>query len=570
MTLRSHWRRWARELVIVLGAQLLFWGIYAFMLWKLHPTPDLSDSHLSTASARLSSLTEPVGAYAPGLTQPAILRLPGWHPTVLYPERASLLLRADANDGVAASLTCLASPCGTTQELYIAALGDVEKAASLERLQSKDMVWVTTMMGLILGTALLVLLPISRFALIHIITGLFLILVGSDAWLTAFGAVALPYAWFPVLRYGVQYAVMTGLSLLANAFAGWRSREAWATCACYSALMLVVIATLLSEYDIKRVVPPLNLTALTFTLVFGSIALLRLARTSPGPAMRVLAMLLIAVSSVIWDLFLHPQTEPLLKASVLAPALLMFAVLLEITLQSHRLNQEADEARNDIERQALEQDAVLLRSSPLLRHQERQIAVNIERQRLLRDMHDGVGGMLTHLLLDLREHRLGDAEIEQHLQAALDDLRNIASAIDADQEPLDEALTIFHERMRVRLARSAITLDWRCQLPLPAPSLDARRLLNLQRLLQEGIANALRHSGASRIELVAKAMTDNTLLITLRDDGAGFDPASAKSALGEGRGLINMRRRAEQMGGKLRIESAPGQGTRLLLTIPVQ
>jgi signal transduction histidine kinase len=196
--------------------------------------------------------------------------------------------------------------------------------------------------------------------------------------------------------------------------------------------------------------------------------------------------------------------------------------------------------------------------------------VDAERQRLLRDMHDGVGGMLTHLLLQARDGRLTTENIEQGLQSAVDDLRNMASAIDANHEPIDEALAVFHERMASRLSHSGIAFDWNCQLSMPAPSMDARRLLNLYRLLQEGISNALRHAGASRLELWVESCGDDSILVMLSDNGTGFDPENTRHAVpGEGHGLANMRRRAEQLGGHLRIESTPGQGCRLILSIPI-
>ena len=131
------------------------------------------------------------------------------------------------------------------------------------------------------------------------------------------------------------------------------------------------------------------------------------------------------------------------------------------------------------------------------------------------------------------------------------------------------ALAMFRERVGVRLARSGITLDWRCQLAAPAPRLDAARLLSLYRLLQEGIANTLRHGHATRIALMAEPADGDRLLVTLSDNGIGFDPANARGSPGEGRGLANMHRRAMQLGGDLRIESAPGEGVRLALLVPI-
>lgn len=572
MTAASRRRGWRHALMVILGAQLLFWGAYALIVHHWQPAEDLRAYRLPSAQGALAATSAPAGAYAAGLSGPAVLHVPGWQPTLLHPAQASLLAPAATGNGTGAwLLVCLAAPCEAAEGVYAGPLKRMNAAAEWERFQRHDLVWLAVAVALVLGAALLVLLPISRFSRLQTLTGLFLILVGADAWFTAFGAAAIPYAWFPLLRYSVEYLMLTAAALTVNAFAGWRPRAAWIAGACYACAFAMLAGFMAAGRDVTDIVPALDTTALILLLGYGLVALLRLRRTAPGPAIRVLALLLVGLASIVWDVLIHPRPYgPLLQASVLAPPLTMFGILFELAIQGRQLNQEADEARSDLERQVLEQDASLLRSSHLLRHQERRIAIDAERQRLLRDMHDGVGGVLTHLLLDVRERRLDHADIEQGLQQAVDDLRNMASAIDAGNQPIDEALAMFHERMAIRLSRSGITFGWRCQLPSPAPSLDARRLLSLYRLLQEGIANALRHAGASRIELAVEAAGRDAVLVMLSDDGTGFEPTSASGSPGEGRGLANMRRRAEQMDGSLRIESAPGAGTRLIVSAPVR
>ena len=560
---------WRRALAIILGAQLLFWGAYVLIVAGLQPAGTLERYRLPAARVLLASEQGKSSAFAAGLSGPALLRIPGWQPVILYPARASLLTRDEAVTGIGWSFACLENSCPKAATAYAGPFDRMNKAADWEKFQRFDMVWLVVATELMMGAALLVLLPVNRFSRLQGITGLLLILVGIDAWLTTFGAESLPYVWFPLLRYGTEYLMLTMAALSVNAFVDWRPREAWAACGCFIVVFAILLGTMIAGASFATIVPWLDAITLTLLLGYGVVALLRMGRTAPGPAIRVLAILLVALASIAFDLFLlPPPTGFALQASVLAPPLTMFGILFEIALQGHRLNQEAGEARSDLERQVLEQDASLLRSSQLLRHQERLIAIDAERQRLLRDMHDGVGGVLTHLLLDVRENRLTAPEIELGLQSAVDDLRNMASAIDTGNEPIDEALAMFRERMSGRLARSGIALDYRCTLPIPAPSLDVRRLLSLYRLLQEGIANAVRHASATRIELAVAPSDNGAVLITLSDDGTGFEPDGASGAAGEGRGLANMRRRAVQMNGRLDIESAAGRGTHLILAIP--
>jgi signal transduction histidine kinase len=561
---------WRRALFFIVGAQLLFWGFYLVIVEGLRPAETLAAYRLPAASAL--SRTEPglVGAYVSGLSRPALLRISGWQPVVMQPARASVLTRAETKEGRDTwSIACLAAACATAPQAYVGPLVRMNEAAGWERFQRFDLVWLAIAVAVVLGAALLVLLPVNRYSRLQTITGLFLVLVGADAWFTAFGADFFPYTWFPLLRYSVEYLMLTAVALAVNAFAGWRPNEARIAGICCVIALAALVAGMLSGVHLSRVVPWLDAAAVVLLFGYGLVAMLRLGRTAPGPAIRVLSLLLVGIASIVFDIFLYPASvSTSLQATVLAPPLTMFGILFEIALQGSRLNQEAEEARSDLERQVLEQDASLLRSSQLLRHQERLIAVDAERQRLLRDMHDGVGGALTHLLLDVRGNRLNHGEIEQGLQSAVDDLRNMASAIDAGNEPIDEALAMFRERMAGRLARSGIAFEYRCTLPSPVPSLDVRRLLSLYRLLQEGIANSLRHAAATRIELTVEAGEGHSILVLLADNGVGFEPGSASGSPGEGRGLINMRRRADQIGGWIRVQSAPGQGTRLTMFIP--
>ena len=568
---------WSHALIIVLGAQILSWSAYALMYYGLRPPDALEADRLTTERVKLDPGNGLMGAYVLGLSEPAVLHIPGWQPAAVYPSHASPLWRAQTNEAEAKwSLRCLKDPCAMTQQaVYAGPFDRMNKAASLERFQRHDIVWIDIAVAAVVGAALLVLLPISRYSRLQAVTGIFLIFLAPEAWLTAFGTPALPNAWpnawFPVLRHGAEYLVYMWLSLMVNAFAGWRIREAWAAVACLVFALAVLFGILVAGGDFTKVEPLFEAAALALLFGHGLIAMLRSFRTAPDSTIRALAVLFVALTSVSFDVFfLFPQAHGLtLRAAILSPPLLIFAFLFELAFQGRRLNQEADEAHSDLERQVLEQDASLLRSSSLLRHRERLIAVNVERQRLLRDMHDGAGGMLTHLLLNLRENKLANSEIERGLRSAIDDLRNIANAIDVGDEPIDEALAVFRERVAARLSCSNVTFNYHYVAPNPAPSLDVQRLLSLYRLLQEGIANTIRHAQASRIDLTVEAAGEDTILIMLSDDGTGFDLTSAEGSPGEGRGLLNMRRRASQMGGHLRIECAQGGGTRLTLNIPI-
>jgi signal transduction histidine kinase len=93
---------------------------------------------------------------------------------------------------------------------------------------------------------------------------------------------------------------------------------------------------------------------------------------------------------------------------------------------------------------------------------------------------------------------------------------------------------------------------------------------SLYRIVQEGINNVLKHAGATRVEVEVGQRAD-CLRLMIHDNGRGFDPtaAAAQAAKGRGLGLSRLAERARMMGGHLAVQSCPGEGTTLVLTVPL-
>jgi signal transduction histidine kinase len=105
----------------------------------------------------------------------------------------------------------------------------------------------------------------------------------------------------------------------------------------------------------------------------------------------------------------------------------------------------------------------------------------------------------------------------------------------------------------------------RLDLPtdLPAIALPPEMRHNVFLIVKEALTNALKHARAKQVLVTAK-VDESGLIITVSDDGAGFNPATSSSARN---GLGNMQRRAEAMGGALKLESSAGAGTEVTLTV---
>ena len=198
-----------------------------------------------------------------------------------------------------------------------------------------------------------------------------------------------------------------------------------------------------------------------------------------------------------------------------------------------------------------------------------------ERLRLARDLHDGVGQTLTALTftLDAAENLLWAGERApsaltrtsvvraQELAAiALDETRDVAFRL----RPARFAETGLAAGIQ-ELAATIGTIDLRIQPSLVRPHmLDSGAEMEVYRIVQEALSNAIRYAAAKRI-WIELATDDRSFLVTVGDDGIGFDPRRVTE---RGLGLAGMRERALLLNGVLTVRSAPGRGTTVSLAVP--
>jgi signal transduction histidine kinase len=125
-------------------------------------------------------------------------------------------------------------------------------------------------------------------------------------------------------------------------------------------------------------------------------------------------------------------------------------------------------------------------------------------------------------------------------------------------------LGMLRYRLQHRFEAAGVRLSWH-MADLPALDwLDPSLALDLLRLTQEAIANALKHGAATELMLTVR-QKDNTIELVVQDNGCGFD----LNTVILGRGLRSQKRRAERLGSELKVDSTPGSGTFLYLQLPV-
>jgi len=199
-----------------------------------------------------------------------------------------------------------------------------------------------------------------------------------------------------------------------------------------------------------------------------------------------------------------------------------------------------------------------------LRAVEREQALLLARQRLMRDMHDGVGSTLIAMLRLAESGGDGHAAMADLLRSAIEDLRLTIDSLEPLEHDLATLLATLRTRVGHRLEGAGLKLEWHMADMPPLPWLEPAQALQVLRLIQEAMTNVIKHARARTLRLSAHQAGD-ALEVCIEDDGCGFDARVA----GAGQGLASMRQRAQALGAALLWNSTPERGTRVSLRLPL-
>ena len=200
-----------------------------------------------------------------------------------------------------------------------------------------------------------------------------------------------------------------------------------------------------------------------------------------------------------------------------------------------------------------------------------------ERRMIARELHDEVGQALAAIRVELTFAQSADGapstvaarldEVRAITEGALHTIRDLTHLLHPsmlDELGLTAALESlargFERRHGVRVKMAHHNMDQRL-----SPELET----SIYRIVQEALNNVAKHAQATTCRLSLVRQPD-TVLVNIQDNGAGFVWPSRNGLGSSGLGLIGIRERAEQLGGTLRMETAPGRGTRLLVELPVR
>ena len=200
-------------------------------------------------------------------------------------------------------------------------------------------------------------------------------------------------------------------------------------------------------------------------------------------------------------------------------------------------------------------------------------ALDRERLRISRDIHDNLGARLTEMILlsDLaRRNKSKAEEVEAHMskmsriaREVVRDLDAIVWAVNPRNDFLDNLTTYISQYVERFLGITDIRYRLDLAAELPHCPLDSEARHNLFLVVKEALNNIVKHSAASEVRLRMSVEYD-VLVVEIDDNGKGFEP----SALTRGNGLENMQKRIGHLGGQLALTTQIGQGTHLEIRLP--
>ena len=182
----------------------------------------------------------------------------------------------------------------------------------------------------------------------------------------------------------------------------------------------------------------------------------------------------------------------------------------------------------------------------------------LERRRIASDLHDDLGAKLLTII-----HTTDTARLPDLAREALEEMRLSVRGLAGKAVSLDDAIADWRSEIVSRLELAGVRPRWHVTETSDTPVLSARTYMQLTRILREAISNVIKHSGARNCR-VKCTFADDCLRIVVRDDGRGIE-----HDLNRSQGMAGMKRRAKRLNGQCLVESSPGHGVVISLTVPV-
>lgn len=252
----------------------------------------------------------------------------------------------------------------------------------------------------------------------------------------------------------------------------------------------------------------------------------------------------------------------LLPYTILAP---LFVLITVVNRRYTSAMTEIANANKTLEVKLKQREEELTATHELIRKAEKEKLLADERQRLMSDMHDGFGSSLITALAMIKHSDLDKTQVSEIIQDCIDDLKLTIDSMEPIDADLLLVLAMLRYRLEPKLQQSGIQLDWQVESIPPMEWLRPESALQILRIIQEAFTNIIKHAQATHVVLKCTC-SKNCVSVCIEDNGIGIDLEKARL----NRGILNMRRRAEQLGATISWKSnTQSTGTFVRLELPV-
>jgi signal transduction histidine kinase len=237
--------------------------------------------------------------------------------------------------------------------------------------------------------------------------------------------------------------------------------------------------------------------------------------------------------------------------------------------------QAVEEANRTLEARVKEREREIASNYERIAELQREQATTDERQRIMRDLHDGLGSQLFTSLSRVERGAMDSRAMADTLRGAIDQMRVTIEALATEEQDLQVAFGNFRFRWDARLREIGITPTWDITLPDSGPdgkpALEPHEALQVMHIIQEALTNVVKHAHATAVS-VHVSYQGGELAVDVVDNGVGASPVGeapdeTKAAQKGGRGQNNMRLRARRLGGEIEWHRQT-TGTRVSLRVP--
>jgi signal transduction histidine kinase len=249
------------------------------------------------------------------------------------------------------------------------------------------------------------------------------------------------------------------------------------------------------------------------------------------------------------------------EAAQIVTAVVFVVVGLRLVQQHGQALQQAEASRAQLEQRVREATAEIERNFRQLSELRVEQVTERERKRIAADLHDDLGAKLLTIV-----HTSDNDRISTLAREALEEMRLSVRGLTGKPVRLADALGDWRVEVVSRLGQAGIEAAWAAPEDLPQ-RLSARAYVQTTRILREATSNIIKHSGAAHCDVQCTIDAGDFQLV-IQDDGNGIPP-DLEGRLDRGHGLASMKSRAKQLQGQCLIESGPGWGTVIRLTIPL-